>query len=258
MTNFISAIVLMTPSLSLAEAQASMKPLSDFANNKTVGSFKYALSANNVTTIPSFYTFFKGAGDGLQDANGVAVAMASRLVPSRMFEPANQANMTQALYSILEGIETNDNDPALPLFICITAPSNYQVPAGDQPGAPGHSAVTPAWRSATWHVVHTRTWDPTDPTAGGAGSVSKAFALAHNAMNPLRAMTPDGGAYQNEADAFEPDPIGSYWGQDNYNRLLALKQQMDPNNVLTNHQAVGWDSTNPRYGCYPADPNSSS
>lgn len=42
-------------------------------------------------------------------------------------------------------------------------------------------------------------------------------------MDPIRAITPGAGAYQNEADVYEPDPIGSFWGEKNYARLLAIK-----------------------------------
>jgi hypothetical protein len=102
-----------------------------------------------------------------------------------------------------------------------------------------------------------RPWDPTDATFAATGSVNNLFAAAHNAMNPLRQMTPDGGAYQNEADTFEPDPADSFWGMDNYYNLLDLKREMDPQNFLTCHQCIGWDKTDARYSCYPADPKGS-
>jgi hypothetical protein len=70
-------------------------------------------------------------------------------------------------------------------------------------------------------------------------------------MNPLREFTPDGGAYQNEADAFETDPIGSFWGEQNYARLLRIKKEVDPMNLLSVHNGVGWDSEDERFRCYP-------
>lgn len=76
-------------------------------------------------------------------------------------------------------------------------------------------------------------------------------------MKPLRELTPDGGAYLNEADTFENDPAATFWGEKNYERLLALKKEIDPLNILTTHQAIGWDKNDPRYACYPDDPNNS-
>jgi hypothetical protein len=107
------------------------------------------------------------------------------------------------------------------------------------------------------NLIVFRPWDPTDATFAGTGSINNLFAAAHNAMKPLRQLTPGGGAYQNEADTFEPDPAGSFWGMDNYYNLLAWKQKMDPQNLLTCHQCIGWDKTDARYSCYPADPNGS-
>lgn len=54
---------------------------------------------------------------------------------------------------------------------------------------------------------------------------------------------------------FEPDPATAFWGTDNYNRLLSLKQEIDPKNILTCWDCIGWDSSDPRYGCYPAAPS---
>lgn len=96
-------------------------------------------------------------------------------------------------------------------------------------------------------------WDPIDSSAGGAGSVSQAFTNAHTAINPLRDITPAGGAYQNEADIFEPDYTTSFWGSANYQRLLSIKNQVDPDNILTCHQCIGWDPSNERYQCYPSN-----
>lgn len=237
----ISEFGLLTPKLTLSEAQASMKPLSNFAIGKNITTL-----INNVSTIPSFWDYFRGSGGGLP-ATQQGTALSSRLVPSKNFEPENQVATTDALSRI---VETSGSD--LPLFICITAPSTYKVPEDDQPDGPGASAVTPAWRTSPWHVIHTRSWDP---TVGGRNSVNYQFAAAHKAMNHLRELTPDGGAYLNEADTFETDPAGTFWGETNYKRLIALKRKIDPKNILTTHQAIGWDKNDPRYACYPDDPN---
>lgn len=58
------------------------------------------------------------------------------------------------------------------------------------------------------------------------------------AMAILRRATPASGAYVNEADYFEPDWQHAFWG-DNYARLLAVKRQVDPDNIFTCHHCVG-------------------
>lgn len=79
----------------------------------------------------------------------------------------------------------------------------------------------------------------------------------HDAMDLLRDLSPGSGAYQNEADVYEPNPVDSFWGQENYAKLVAMKKELDPENVLTCWGCVGWDRTDPRYGCYPTGVSSS-
>jgi FAD/FMN-containing dehydrogenase len=58
------------------------------------------------------------------------------------------------------------------------------------------------------------------------------------AMDVIRALTPGGGAYVNEADYFEPDWQESFWGG-NYPRLREIKQRYDPANIFRVHHGVG-------------------
>lgn len=93
-------------------------------------------------------------------------------------------------------------------------------------------------------------WDQSDATYGGYGSASAVYRNVSAAMDPVRAITPNSGAYQNEGDTFEPDPTVSFWG-DNYARLLGIKKEIDPGNVMTCHQCVGWDEGDERFQCFP-------
>lgn len=107
-------------------------------------------------------------------------------------------------------------------------------------------------RESYWHVIFQGSFDPTDPTKGGYGSYAGVYEAATYSASFLRDITPGWGSYQNEGDTFEPDYTTSFWGQDNYQRLLKIKQEIDPQNLLTCHQCVGWDSSDPRWGCYPS------
>ncbi|KAF8887427.1 FAD-binding domain-containing protein [Mucidula mucida] len=87
----------------------------------------------------------------------------------------------------------------------------------------GATSVTPAWRDALWH----------------------------NATQPMRDLTPDSGAYLNEAFIYEPDFETTFWG-DNYPRLLSIKEKYDPDGLLDCWHCVGWKGAeDERYGCYP-------
>merc|ERR1719510_1954269 len=61
----------------------------------------------------------------------------------------------------------------------------------------------------------------------------------NQAIKRFRNETPEAGAYFNEGDYFEPDFQESFWGRENYNRLLKIKQQLDPNGLFYCHNCVG-------------------
>ncbi|KAF5347957.1 hypothetical protein D9756_010213 [Leucocoprinus leucothites] len=100
-----------------------------------------------------------------------------------------------------------------------------------------HNAVLPAWRDAE------RTFNPTLPWSDTA-SLEDDFAQAHKLTTvydaALRALTPNGGAYLNEADPFEPDFKTAFYGV-NYAKLLAVKDKYDPDQFLYGATAVGGD-----------------
>lgn len=54
----------------------------------------------------------------------------------------------------------------------------------------------------------------------------------------MRKLAPDTGAYVNEADPNEPDFQHAFWGT-NYDRLLSIKREVDPTDVLWCSPCVG-------------------
>lgn len=95
------------------------------------------------------------------------------------------------------------------------------------------------------------TWDTEDQESHTPEFLVERFREASGLVDPLREITPNGGAYQNEADTYEPDHIHSFWGQRNYDRLSKIKKDVDPSNLITCHQCVGADSDDDRLSCYP-------
>ena len=63
-----------------------------------------------------------------------------------------------------------------------------------------------------------------------------------DAMKLLRAVTPGGGSYVNEADYFEEEWQHSFWGA-NYSKLLEVKTSFDPHNLFCVHHGVGSEAT---------------
>ena len=58
------------------------------------------------------------------------------------------------------------------------------------------------------------------------------------AMRPFERLVPGGGCYVSEADYFERHWQRAYWGR-NYPRLLRIKRDLDPANLLRGHHLVG-------------------
>jgi hypothetical protein len=130
-----------------------------------------------------------------------------------------------------------------PLQILMTAPSSYPVSADNDT-----SAVTPAWREAVWYILSGNTFSNT----ASVSDIQDEFKSAHSAADVLRKLLPDSGACQNEADVFEPDPADTFWGLKNYDRLMSIKKEIDPDNILTCWNCIGWDPKDERYSCYPS------
>ncbi|KAL2843126.1 hypothetical protein BJY01DRAFT_216075 [Aspergillus pseudoustus] len=244
-----STVALGTTLLDHPEAQASMQPLIDLANRAVDSG-----TLGNATVITGDYYNILQAIIAREDSlvfPSSAWAFSSRLVPRETFlGEENQQQLSSALHDILTTAQGQDVPASAGLMMYAVTPSLYSrtMPESDKPGGPGASSVTPAWRNGLWHVIFTRQFDgtTTDPSV-----VQEIWQTTHDIMNPLRELTPSGGAYQNEADSFEPDPIGSFWGEENYARLLQIKREVDPANLLTVHNGIRWDETDERYSCYP-------
>ncbi|KAL2834635.1 hypothetical protein BJY01DRAFT_253003 [Aspergillus pseudoustus] len=249
--NGVSSFFMATSLLNQSAAEISMKPVTDFAHRQGT------LAIANITATNTYYEIMDtliGSGAAESLGSGGATAMSSRIIPRKYFQgTANQEKLSSILQDILTATQQDSGlIPAMdPLFICVTAPTTYSqhLPESEQPNGPGASSVTPAWRTGLWHAIHLRGFSPA--TSRDPDAVREIFQAAHDTMNPLREFTPDGGAYQNEADAFETDPVGAFWGDENYARLLKIKREVDPSNLFSVHNGVGWDSDDERFRCYP-------
>ncbi|KAM4060976.1 FAD binding domain-containing protein [Hirsutella rhossiliensis] len=101
----------------------------------------------------------------------------------------------------------------------------------------GGNAVNPAWHSAFVHALTVANYSPFNKTAE-----QDTINLLDTSFQPLRDLTPQSGAYVNEALPFEKDWQHSFWGS-NYERLVKIKREVDPTDVL-------WFlGANQLYGC---------
>ena len=245
---FPSQLQFMTTLLSYNDTVASLKPVTDFVTIE----LGLPVGAESFTTYNGFYQTFQSMLT-VDNAQGMGNIQSSRLVTRKYFQ---DDNLKSQLVSVLTGIAgtgitTNASIPSANLIILVVGPMLYSqnLPESDQPGGPGYASVTPAWRDTLWHVTNTYAFNP---NGAAPSTIDAIFQKGHDVMQPLRELASDTGAYQNEADPFEPDPVGSYWGEENYQRLLAIKKEVDPGNLFTVHQGINWDPSDSRYSCYPS------
>ncbi|KAJ7304827.1 FAD-binding domain-containing protein [Mycena albidolilacea] len=217
-------LIYVNPRLSLAEAGASMAQLSAFAR------------ANNGTaiieTLPSWFPFFTKFIVEVEAAVGIPATLGSRLIPKALFE--SEAGRSQLVVHLLK----QTIELGLP-YIPVTTPIAFNY-------TPGATSVTPAWRTALWHLSGKANWSYNSSTADIRAALSTIHDFAHE---DLTALAPDSGAYMNEADVYESDHEYTYWGV-NYERLLAVKTKYDPRGLLDCWRCVGWKGA-AQFPCYP-------
>jgi hypothetical protein len=96
----------------------------------------------------------------------------------------------------------------------------HLVSSGKSSATDNETSVLPAWRKANVHLIGFR-----------AGNIS---------IDSLRKVSPDSGAYANEAHPMEASFKSQFWGA-NYPRLSALKRQFDPNHVFWTSPGINAD-----------------
>ncbi|KAK1234149.1 hypothetical protein PQX77_002661 [Marasmius sp. AFHP31] len=109
-------------------------------------------------------------------------------------------------------------------------------PTREVAGEP-ENAVLPAWRDTEQLVITAKALqngEPLPQIAEGQATVTNIYDAA------LKKVAPRSGAYLNEADSNEPDFKTAFYGS-NYERLLAIKDKWDPEQILYGSIAVGGD-----------------
>ncbi|KAH7232093.1 hypothetical protein B0J15DRAFT_539316 [Fusarium solani] len=97
----------------------------------------------------------------------------------------------------------------------------------------GSDAVNPGWRKSYVHALSGKGFPAFNYTA-------KAQAVEEliETWEPMRKLSPDTGAYINEALKYESNWQKTFWGS-NYKKLLSIKKSVDPKDVLWCVPCVG-------------------
>lgn len=183
----------------------------------------------------SWYAFFvKKLKPAKFHPGGSSGAVASRLLPPSVFEDvAQRGRLTDRLADIWK-LDVN-------MWLMLVTPTKFPHT--------NTSALHPSWKDAIWSLRINSKWDQYFST--GVEDIRGHFAKAHSTMNKIREIAPGMGVSINEADIWEVDQPESYWGKENFGWLARIKHDVDPENVLTNWGAVGWNERDNRFKCYP-------
>lgn len=100
------------------------------------------------------------------------------------------------------------------------------------------SAVNPAWRNTLLQLQLTLEWDESQSFED---NVALQTELTDYIVPQFVEITPDSGAYGNEASFMEQDWKATFFGS-NYDSLLAVKNKWDPNNLFYAYKGVGSDA----------------
>lgn len=178
-----------------------------------------------LTTFPDYNSFFETAWPNL-DYFAVGVDQyGSYLIPQSVFsgnESLSELASTIAFFNSLGATFTS----------VLLDVSRFAAQSD------GVRAILPAWRTAMSHSLAFTPWsfDPADWDEMIADQ-----GIITNVLIPrLKAISPNSGAYVNEGDGNEPEWKEVFWGA-NYEGLLAVKSQYDPNFLFYANRAVGSD-----------------
>lgn len=109
-----------------------------------------------------------------------------------------------------------------------------------------NNAVNPAYRVA---AMHAQGWD-SGPAIGSVATQKKNYERFNRYFQPWRDVSPDAGSYMGEADPAEPDWQQSFYGE-NYDRLLEIKNKVDPSGLFWAQTAVGSEGWAVKNGGWP-------
>ena len=101
---------------------------------------------------------------------------------------------------------------------------------------PARVSANPRLREA---LISLATGLPVNYTSKSEWQATNAM-IVHDLLQPIRRIAPDGGAYLSEASIDEPDFQQQFYGG-NYDKLLAVKQKYDPDDIFYARTAVGSD-----------------
>jgi hypothetical protein len=184
---------------------------------------------NGYTTFDNYtaYLAISIADARVTEPAGISSLLSSRLMPRHLF--TSHSSISSLVDAVQHGIEAAHN-----LIKKSGTQVVFETPLSNQ-DVDCKTSAHPAWRDALWHVINVAEWKESLPTA----TMKKVSSGFLDLLEPVKALTPGGGAYLNEASYEEPEWQQTFFG-DNYPRLLEIKQRYDPDHIFDCWKCVGW------------------
>ena len=211
---YLFASTITIPHMSAKEVSAFVKPLFE----------AYRALGINISSTPetAAVPYAKGNETGVSPASFPSTSdrfFISRLLPRRLWTAKDSVTLLDRV------VAANRRSAELGYRATTRAYAPTAQAAGYPAGREEDSAVNPAMRNM---VMHTVTFASTTVTLLDNREMLDTHAnLSDTGVKELRALTPESGAYFNEADRLEPGFQKSFWGN-KYDRLLKVKKAYDP------------------------------
>ncbi|RDW63687.1 FAD binding-containing protein [Coleophoma cylindrospora] len=208
-----------------SKLKAATAAFAEFVGNRT----DIIVVQNNYTSYPTYadYLAVTAVDAKKTEPAGIYSILAARLIPRDVFAtPENVDALVDAIVDGMVKASTLLNFTALQVEL--------ETPVTNLDSKQETSAH-PAWRNSLWNVIHVGEWD--EPLSPAAHENATTGFL--EILDPLKKLSPGGGAYVNEAHYGEPDWQETFFGS-NYDRLLEIKNKYDPSHVFDCWKCVGW------------------
>ncbi|KAK0672104.1 hypothetical protein QBC41DRAFT_344015 [Cercophora samala] len=222
-TSFSFAGTFLMPGFSAKRTQDFIAPL--FQSFRTEAGI-------NITTPVAKVVAYAEPGNGTNAAPG-SNTFSSRLLPRKNWSSSTILSETSAAVrrAVEKGfsVRTRAYGPKLDL---VKGPYAAQ-------------GVSPHMRNMVIHLTVfsladvSSFWVAESVPGEAASKLKVALARLEDATDEIRRVTPGSGAYYNEAGRLEPDWQASFFGRENYARLLKVKREWDPWVLYWAHKGVG-------------------
>ncbi|KAI9658405.1 MAG: hypothetical protein M1821_002538 [Bathelium mastoideum] len=221
LTNDTLQIVYVTlPKKTEAEVSALLTP---FVDNLKQLDVQYTLSTSYFDNFYDHANLYLELPYGVDPSN---VITGSRLIPRSVV-----LDNLDGLVNALRNITSDERFRILGLSTNVSNGTND----AQNPSVP--NSVLPAWRDALLQLLISGIWDL---EAEYLTNWEMQTALTEVQVPQLENITPGSGSYPNEGNFQQPDYKEVFYGE-NYDRLLKIKQQYDPESILYGRTSVGSD-----------------